>query len=147
MAHTLIIGYGNRLRGDDAVGHMAAERLRREITDPEVEILAVHQLTPELMEPVSRAGRVVFIDAAVGAVPGVIEERRIEANSGSRTFTHQATPEALLAGARALYGAAPEATMITITGAGFELGGGISQTTEKALETVLSRIASRFQPV
>lgn len=144
---TLIIGYGNPLRGDDAVGQMAAERLRRMIADPELEILAVHQLTPELMEPISRAARVIFIDAAVGAEPGAIAERRIEATSGSRAFTHQAAPETLLAGAMALYGAAPEATMFTITGAGFELGARLSEAAEKALETVLSRIASLSQAV
>jgi hydrogenase maturation protease len=129
------------------VGRMAADRLRQMIADPEVEILAVHQLTPELMEPISRARRVIFIDAAVGAEPGEIAERRIEANSGSGAFTHQATPEALLAGARALYGAAPEATMFTISGAGFELGARLSEAAEKALETVLSRIASLSQAV
>ena len=134
---TLIIGYGNPLRGDDAVGQMAAEQLRETVADPEVEILAVHQLTPELMEPISRARRVVFIDAAVGPEPGKIAERRIEANSGSRAFTHETTPEGLLAGARLLFGSSPEATMITITGDTFELGGGLSEAARAALEDIV----------
>jgi hypothetical protein len=46
----LIVGYGNPLRGDDGLGWRAAERLRTVIQDAGVEILALHQLTPELME-------------------------------------------------------------------------------------------------
>lgn len=140
MAHTLIIGYGNPLRGDDAVGQRAAERLRQSIGEPEVEMLAVYQLTPELMEPISQARRVIFVDAAVGPEPGKITERRIEANSGGYVFTHKATPEALLAGALRLYGAAPEGILVTITGAGFELGERLSQAAEQALQTVVRMV-------
>jgi len=50
MATTRIIGCGNSLRGDDAFGRLAARRLQDLIHDSEIEILAVHQLTPELME-------------------------------------------------------------------------------------------------
>lgn len=77
MDGTLIIGYGNPLRGDDAVGFLAAERLSRTIADPGVTVLAVHQITPELAEPVSRARRVIFMDASVGAERGQIRERPI----------------------------------------------------------------------
>ena len=35
MPDTLIIGYGNPLRGDDGAGYIAAELLRERIHDPE----------------------------------------------------------------------------------------------------------------
>lgn len=128
MSNILIIGYGSPLRGDDAVGFQAAERLGG---------LAVQQLTPELMEPISRASRVIFIDAKAGGEPGAIEERTLEPCSTGAAFTHHATPEALLAGARALYGRCPPATLITIAGSEFEIGRPLSAPVREALETLL----------
>ena len=75
---TLIIGFGNTLRGDDGFGRRAAERLRDVVDDPEIEILSLHQLTPELMDPVSRAERVIFLDAAAGPDPGEIAATALE---------------------------------------------------------------------
>ena len=63
--NTLVIGYGNVLRGDDGAGFLTAELLRDKLRDPDIEILSQHQLLPELMEPISRAARVIFIDATV----------------------------------------------------------------------------------
>jgi hydrogenase maturation protease len=125
----LIIGYGNPLRGDDAFGCRAAERIPGAI--------AVHQLTPELMDPISRADRVIFLDASAEGVPGEIRRRPVQPSADSRAFTHQATPESLLAGAQALYGRAPEALLITVTGASFDLSDTLSPEVEKALEEVL----------
>jgi hydrogenase maturation protease len=139
MPRLLIVGYGNPLRGDDGFGYRAAELLRETVTDPEVEILAVHQLTPELMEAVSRAARVIFLDAAVGPEPGRIEERRLQPGAPNAAFTHHATPEALLAGARALYGASPKATLITVTGLDFSYSMELSPLVASALATAMAR--------
>ncbi len=138
MSRILIIGYGNDLRGDDGFGPRAAARLRGALNDPGIEILALHQLTPELMEPVSRAERVIFLDAALGPEPGKMNVKLLEAAAeGSSSFTHFATPAALLAGARALYGRAPEAVLLTVTAAGFELGEGLSAPVESALNSLV----------
>jgi hydrogenase maturation protease len=138
MPHTLILAYGNPLRGDDGIGPEAGERLRSIIHDPDVEIRTMHQLTPELMEPISRAARVIFIDACQGAVPGEISERAIEPSAGATRFTHHATPEALLAGARALYGRAAAATILTVAGAEFSLSSGLSPAAERSLDGVVA---------
>ena len=117
MPHTLIIGYGNPLRGDDGFGWHAALRLREIIQDAGIEILAVHQLTPELMDAISRARRVIFIDAAVGEDAGKLTVTALETTGGpAAVFTHFATPAALLEGARSLYGAKPEGLLITVVG-------------------------------
>ena len=140
MSRILIIGYGNPLRGDDAIGPIAAERLREIVSDPEVEILALHQLTPELMEPISRAARVIFIDATAAGEPGVFEERPVTADPHTGHFTHHSTPGSLLAGARALFGHAPDATLCTVGGEDFSLGEHLTPRTEKALLQVLARL-------
>jgi hydrogenase maturation protease len=137
MPHTLIIGYGNPLRGDDGFGWHAAVRLQELIRDEGVEILAVHQLTPELMEPITRARRVIFIDAAVGEDPGTMTVAPLAVAGGpAPAFTHFATPAALLEGAQSLYGARPEALLITVVGLDFELGEQLSEPVRLALESL-----------
>lgn len=143
MPRVLIIGYGNTLRGDDAFGPTVAELLLDRLHDPSVEILSLHQLTPELMEPLSRADLAIFIDAAASGEPGSLVERTIEASFSGPAFTHHATPEALLAGARALYGRAPAAHMISAAGADFELGADLSPVVAGLVEDAVAR-ALRF---
>jgi hydrogenase maturation protease len=138
MTRLLIIGYGNPLRRDDGFGWHAAERLRETMEGPDIEILTVQQLTPELMEPVSCAGRVVFLDAAVHGEPGVLSVAAVEpADDVAAAFTHFATPAALLAGARALYGAAPAAWLITTAGVDFGIGEELSGPVREALERLI----------
>jgi Ni,Fe-hydrogenase maturation factor len=117
MPHTLIIGYGNPLRGDDGFGWHAALRLREIVHDADIEILAVHQLTPELMDPISRARRVIFIDAAVGEDAGKLTVAPLE-TTGS------------------LYRARPEALLITVVGLDFEIGADLSEPVQLALESL-----------
>jgi hydrogenase maturation protease len=64
MARVLIIGFGNPLRGDDGFGWHAAQRLCERLGSPDVQVIACHQLTPELAEDIGAAERVLFIDAA-----------------------------------------------------------------------------------
>ena len=141
MSRVLIVGYGNPLRGDDAFGWRVAERLMELAPDPSVEILRLHQLTPELMEPLSQADLAIFIDAAATGEPGELVERRIEGAAASgAAFTHHATPEALLAGAGVLYGRAPEAVMISVAGADFSLGAELSPFVIARLEEVVAAV-------
>jgi len=130
----LVIGYGNTLRGDDGFGYRAAERIPGAI--------AVHQLTPELMEPISKADRVLFLDASAEGAPGEVRRRRVVPSEGG-AFTHHSTPEALLAGSLALYGRCPEATLITVTGVNFDVSETLSPSVQTALQEVL-RVVSAF---
>jgi hydrogenase maturation protease len=133
----LIVGYGNPLRGDDGFGFLAAERLQNSNADPEVEVLVLHQLTPELMETLSRAGRAVFLDAAVGTEPGRMAVRRVEPDGDTSSgFTHSASPAVLLAGSLALYGRAPEAALVTVTGGDFEFGYPLTAPVRAALDSL-----------
>ena len=55
MPRCLVIGFGNALRSDDGAGFKAAVLLEAELSSPTVSVIATHQLTPELAEPVARA--------------------------------------------------------------------------------------------
>jgi Ni,Fe-hydrogenase maturation factor len=59
---TVVIGYGNDLRGDDALGPLAATAVA-EWDMPGVQAIAAHQLMPELAEPLAQADLAIFVDA------------------------------------------------------------------------------------
>ncbi|MEO8391518.1 MAG: hydrogenase maturation protease [Chloroflexota bacterium] len=59
----LIIGYGNPLRSDDAIGQQIAQAMKDRLNRSDVEVLLTYQLTPELIYSISEAQLVVFIDA------------------------------------------------------------------------------------
>jgi hydrogenase maturation protease len=144
MRRTIVIGYGNPLRGDDALGWRVTERLRELVQSPEIEILTLHQLMPELMEPLSEAELAIFVDACEGPEPGRIAERTVEARlAPGAAFTHQATPEGLLAGARVLYGRAAEGVMFSIAAADFSLGAELSPAVSARVEELVERIRRR----
>jgi hydrogenase maturation protease len=143
-AKILILGYGNPLRGDDGFGCEAARRLAAAIQDPRVDIRELHQLTPELAEPVSRAARVIFIDAARESPPGELRCEQVNVEKAG-AFTHHLTPAALLACARELYGRAPEAILFTAAGACFDYKEALSEPMEAAVSEVLRQVVSLLQ--
>ena len=108
----LVIGYGNTLRGDDGVGVRVAEAVEGWKL-PGMEVIACHQLMPELAEAVARAAKVVFVDAAVDA-PRDVQWRRLAPASSSQLMAHAADPRTLLAMARDVYHQSPEAWWLTI---------------------------------
>jgi hydrogenase maturation protease len=144
MPNTLIIGYGNALRGDDGAGYIAAELLRERIRDTNVEVLSVQQLTPELMEPVSRASRVIFMDASVVGRAGKFNRMPLRPAPACSRFTHQVTPETLLAGAQALYGHTPEAVLYTIPGRFFDVGQELTPSVRRAVEDLVTELVAQL---
>ncbi len=140
MPRVLIIGYGNPLRGDDGLGWHVIERLRSELAGPEIALRAMHQLTPELTEDLSRAGRAIFVDAAAEGHPGSISRRRLVPEPDPSAFTHRVTPAALLSAARALFGHAPEAELFSVAVESVELGASLSPAVRQAAEEVVAAI-------
>jgi hydrogenase maturation protease len=142
---TLILGYGNTLRGDDAAGRAAAERLQAIIRDPAVEVLSLHQLTPELMVNLSRADCAIFIDATTTGRPGRYVRVPLHPAPQCARFTHHATPEDLLSGARALYGRCPPATLYLIPGQSFDTPDKLSNPVLLAVGQLVSHLAESLQ--
>src|ERR1039458_487126 len=69
----LIIGYGNLLRGDEAIGCHAAHALEEAFREePEVEVIASQQLMPEMADDVARSGFVLFLDASQEGTAGAL---------------------------------------------------------------------------
>ncbi|MCG6940650.1 MAG: hydrogenase maturation protease [Thiohalocapsa sp.] len=144
---TLIIGYGSPIRGDDAVGPLLADRIAGRIEQGAwpagTEVQARHILTAELVEDLHRAARVVFIDAAAGGTPGEIRTRRVQPDPGApSTMAHFHDPRELLAWCEGLYGAAPEAWLVTVSGAAWDYGHfDLSPTVQAVLPAALEVLA------
>lgn len=155
----LIIGYGNPLRGDDGVGWRVVEEidngqwsivngqlgnLQTEIRNPQ--LIAVHQLLPELAEPISQAGMVVFVDASVEGEPGAVQVRAVTPRPQQMgAFTHHFDPAGLLAYAAEVYGRFPPAYLVTITAVSLGYEEHLSPMVEAALPEALRQIQSLIQ--
>ena len=137
----LIIGYGNPLRGDDGVGWAAAEKLEAEIHERSLDVMTVHQLTPDLASDVADAGLVIFIDASVTDPPGGIACRAITPGDvDARVFTHSMVPDRLVSCACHPFGGSPRAFVYTVGGEFFGYREGLSEVVEAALPELVERV-------
>jgi hydrogenase maturation protease len=113
----LVVGYGTAMRGDDAVGGYVADLLALEQRFADVDVLSVHQLTPDLAADFASASRVVLIDAAAdGDEPGSVHVFDVRPDfSAVGVFSHHVDAASLVALTDALYGEAPPTKMVTVS--------------------------------
>lgn len=138
MPKVMVIGYGNPLRTDDAIGWRAAGELSAQFSDNDIEIVACHQLNPEMAEPISQCKLVVFIDACTDGTAGRVSKREVQPSAFSpEMMSHHLDPGALLACAQELYGKAPKAVVICVTGECFGYGRELTATVERVLPGVI----------
>ncbi|NHC34465.1 hydrogenase maturation protease [Scytonema millei] len=134
----LVIGYGNDLRSDDAVGQKVAHAIASEKL-PHVTSLCVHQLTPELASFLATAELAIFIDACFASVCDVRVQPLAPTNS-TAIGGHTGDPRSLLALTQALYNRVPNAWWVTIPGTNFELGDRLSPIAERGMQVALEQI-------
>lgn len=113
----LIIGYGNPGRGDDGLGPALAARIEEQAW-PGVTVEADYQLTVEDAAAVARHRVVIFADATVSGPAFAF--RRVDGQPEVGFSTHSVSPAAVVALARELFGAQPEAYVLAIRG--YEFG-------------------------
>ena len=133
--HTLVVASGNRLRGDDAVGPAGADIVKSWQT-PGVEVLAVHQLAPELIDEMKRVERVLFIDAGMN-LDSAFQTSIVEPKQSRRFFGHHETPANLLALLHALEGRAPKAWLVSISALSFDHGEELTKNAQNHLQAAL----------
>jgi hydrogenase maturation protease len=140
----LIIGYGNELRGDDAVGPKVAETVASWQL-PSVTGVAAHQLTPELVNDIAASDYVFFVDACsdhCGArnvqLDPIVAGRQLPRSLPA--YTHTAHPLALLNLAKQLYGQAPQAWLLQVPAESFDFGKGLSSVTQKGCDQAVRTI-------
>jgi len=138
VANSLVVGYGNDLRGDDRAGRLVASLI--EETDlPGVHVLSQSQLTPEISLEIAKVDLVVFVDASVETAtldisavgPGV---------AGPTTMSHHADPATLLRLARDLGKMPNEAYVVSIPASNLDLGFNLSPKTARAVDEAVGAI-------
>ena len=163
-ARVLVIGYGNALRTDDGVGWHAAGLLADDPRLVGATVMALHQLAPELALDLSAATLAVLVDASTATPPGTITVRPVVAPGGATAATgpaaagsgpagsggsgggpgatsHHVDPGVLLALARELYGAAPEAVAVSVGVADMGPGETLTPRVAAALPAVADTVA------
>jgi hydrogenase maturation protease len=142
LSDVLVVGYGNVLRGDDAVGWHAVERLAADRRLDGARVVWQHQLTPELALDMAGASLVVLVDAESGMEPGAIAVRRLERSAdGGAAMSHHVAPESLLVLAWELYGSAPETWIVGVGVAQVEVGDELSPVVAAAIPEVVDAVA------
>ncbi len=146
MKKTLVVGYGNTLRGDDAAGIRAAELIAKQ--HPEINCVCVHQLMPELAEQIAESDLVFFIDADESTSQPYARLISPSINS-DQPHTHFISPESLLSLSQQLYQSIPSKVyIIGIPASQFEFSEELSEKTkisvEAAVEIVIELIKSHL---
>ncbi|MBF2078044.1 MAG: hydrogenase maturation protease [Synechococcales cyanobacterium T60_A2020_003] len=140
----LVIGYGNRLRGDDGVGTTIAEIVET-WQFPGVGAIAPHQLTPELADSLSQVDMAFFVDASWDLPAGEVSVTPVYSMEHELIVSHYATPSGLLSLARSLYGCAPDAWWVQIGIKDTALGERFSTPVERAIPVALEKVRSHLE--
>ena len=135
---TLIICFGNPVRGDDAVGWRVAERLPA--AEVGARVVACHALTPEFAPAMAAAEVVIFVEACAAGTPGEVRCTRIQPAHGPATRQHGETPESLLTLANAHSAGRPAAYLITIAAGQFVMGAPVSPAVADAVPHAVALI-------
>jgi hydrogenase maturation protease len=139
----LVVGYGNPLRGDDGLGPGAAALLADDPRLRGAQVLARHQLTPELASDFAEARLVILIDVNVVDRAGVVSVRRLdETPSPESGSSHHTSPMDLAGLARELWGASPAVFIVSVGAASLEVGEGLSAPVQKSLPAVVEAVVA-----
>jgi hydrogenase maturation protease len=143
-ADRLVIGLGNRYRGDDALGLEVAEQVRR-AAPPGVEVREEEGEPAALIELWVHGRRVFVVDAvATGAPPGTIT--RIDAHTLAsapelaRRGTHAFGLGEVIELARALGRLPDELVIYGVEGERFDTGAGLSRAARRAVGAVVEHV-------
>jgi hydrogenase maturation protease len=129
------------MRTDDGLGWHAAQFLRDHFSAGEAQVIAAHQLAPEMARAVADASVVIFIDAEEGATPGHVSARAVLPRAEApRTFTHHLSPAALVACARLLFQKTPPAHLVTVSAREFCVGESMTTPVAAAVADVAREV-------
>ncbi|NEQ47882.1 MAG: hydrogenase maturation protease [Leptolyngbya sp. SIOISBB] len=136
---TLVIGYGNTLRGDDGVGYLAAEQVA-DWNLLDVTAIACHQLTPELAAALTECDRVIFIDATLPGTETAVQVRSLQPATVASLDAHRSDPAELLQLTAQLYGSSPPAFHLLLPTAEMGFTEDLSAIAQTGLEAALQKV-------
>jgi len=141
----LIIGCGNRQRGDDAAGILVAEKL----SALGVEALLCSGDAAELMAAWSACNDVIVVDAVLtGASPGAVhvwDGRHPPLSTPATASTHGLGVGEAIALAQAMDRLPSRLRIYGIEGKNFGVGSQLSPEVQRAIELVVERIVTEVK--
>lgn len=137
----LVVGYGNTLRSDDAVGFLVAQAVAS-WSRAGVNSVAVNQLTPELAQPLSESSVAIFVDSRCDLPSDGVLVHPLEPVRPALGIGHTSDPRFLLALSRAVYGGCPRAWLLTVPAADFAIGQSLSPVAQRGLQAALDLLAN-----
>lgn len=142
IAPTLIFGWGNPSRGDDALGPLLLEQVEALTAEHpewgEIELLTDFQLQVEHALDLEGRERVLFVDASARSEESPYRVTLLEPGRDSSFTTHALSPQ----GVMHVYGEVtakppPPCQLLAIAGEAFELGAPLSVSAEANLKAAL----------
>lgn len=147
MKSTLIYGYGNPGRQDDALGILCATELERWAQENGFDWLKVetsYQLNIEDAETISNFERVFFVDASQEEIADV-ELTEVLPNDAKIEFSmHALSPAYVLHLCRNIFDTGPETYLVHIKGYAWDFKEGLSNNATLNLEKALDSIKKRL---
>jgi hydrogenase maturation protease len=139
----LIMAWGNSLRRDDGAGLVLAEKLEQLCLTRRLKVrrIAVQQPTPELAEIIAgtEVTDVVFVDTRAISKESSkqkIQVQQLSLGNPSPSSGHHLDPSALMLYACRLYDKRPSAWIVSVPGADFGHGEGLSEISRQAIVEV-----------
>ena len=136
----VIVGVGNPLRGDDAVGHVVTLALELYAACAGMYLATAHQILPELALTLRNARLAIVVDAAVDVSAGRVVARPVAGSPVRRAVGHAGAIQDVLDLTRLVFGRAPETWAVLIGGARWDVGSPLSPAVSAAVPRALHQI-------
>jgi hydrogenase maturation protease len=134
VTRTVVLGWGNAARGDDALGPALLERLAAAGLAGDVELVTDFQLQPEHVLDLAGRDLALFVDASHSA-PAPFAFAPVAAARDASFSSHAMSPAALLAAFAATTDAAPPAAFVlAIRGQDFDFAAPLSAAGARHLD-------------
>ena len=146
MKKTLIYGYGNPGRQDDALGILLVEHMERwakENGHDSMDFDSNYQLNIEDALAISEYDIVIFADASIEDISDFVLTR-VEPSQKTEFTMHAMNPEFVLHLCQSLYNKFPETYLVHLKGYEFEFLGKLTQKAEKNLNAALLQLQHIF---
>lgn len=139
MVKSLVIGYGNDLRGDDGIGTQIAQIVASWHL-PEVRSLPLHQLFPELAADLAGVDLAIFVDACRAVDRDAVELYPLKPLDTTKLESHFSDPIAILSLTQSIYEQCPQAWWVVVPGVNFALGDRLSVLARDGISQALIQI-------
>lgn len=152
ISSILILGIGNRMRQDDAVGPLVIDDLKEQNLPSYITLMEDKGEPANLIEAWKEVDIVLLIDSVLAGEPaGTIHELDLSQTSLPNVY-QQTSSHAVGLGdaielARAMKKLPPRVIFYGIEAQNFEIGEGLSAPVNSALETIKSRIIDKVTEI